>query len=151
SGGSDAAQAAALSTKTALELTRVVTTALLTTSDASTNRLASDSLVKGYFDQPRLILVSHRVTFDTAAQTLHQILQIDLRRDTIRALSFPGQAAASARAFAALRGVAESVLEAKLPAALAPPSPVLFQNTSAAAVLAAAVTQSVPLSLITSS
>jgi uncharacterized repeat protein (TIGR01451 family) len=143
------AQLTSVLTQSAIELTRALGDAVMTASDASTSRLAGDSLVRAYFDRPRLILVSHRLTIDTSAQTAKDAFTIDLRRDSLRALSFPGQTVSNFRSFNAIRGVAESAIEQNVPALLLSAQQPPLQSVSAVSVFQAALAQRIGLAAIT--
>jgi uncharacterized repeat protein (TIGR01451 family) len=142
-------QESTLLTDNIVALTGALGSALLTDSDATTSRLASDSLFTAYFVRPRLILVSSRVVIDQTSNTAKLAFSIDLRRDTMRILSSPGQATSNAIAFDALRGVAESLVEQQVPAALLPASQPQLQSVSAVDVFRAALAQGIGLVLVT--
>ena len=89
--------------------TRQIAGSFTSLSDGLTDQIAGRSLVKAYFDRPRLILVSTRAPNGTIQDP--GSFAIDLRRDSMRALAFPGQAVSAVPAFATVRGIAESVLE----------------------------------------
>ncbi|MGE3818073.1 MAG: Ig-like domain repeat protein [Isosphaeraceae bacterium] len=92
--------------------TREIATNFISQSDEATDRISERSLIKAYFDRPRLIIVSNR--FPGAQDRDAGTLAIDLRRDSIRALPFPGQDESAALVFATVRGIAESVLEGEV-------------------------------------
>src|SRR5262249_32966035 len=85
--------------------TRAFGSGFLTFSDALTAQIAETALVKTYFDRPRLILASSRVRRDPVAQTASSSLAIDLRRDHIRSIPFPGQNQETPASFNTLRGI----------------------------------------------
>lgn len=129
-------------------ITRAIGDSVLRASDASTDRLAADTLVKAYFDRPRLVLASHRLALGDDGTVADEQLAIDLRRDTIYAVPFAGQAADAARAFLALRGVAESLVETQTLDGLIPPGAGVPASRSAFVVLQAAAAQGIPLETI---
>jgi uncharacterized repeat protein (TIGR01451 family) len=129
-------------------LTQVLGPQLFTLSDARTERLAETSLGKAYYDRPRLVLISNRLSVDTQAQTATTSLQIDLRRDSIRAIAFPGQSTAAAKAFQAVRGVSESTVERDVGTDVVGTGGPGQGHVSAADVFAAARAQGVRLTVL---
>ena len=115
----------------------------MASSDASTQRLAGDMLVKAYFDRPRLILVSNRLKLSDDGKKAETSFEIDLRRDHIRIVTFPGQAISTATAFAAVRGIAQNNVERNVAAALVPANQPAAQGVNTAAVFEAAVAQGI--------
>ena len=130
-------------------LTSAIGAAVLTDSDATTSRLASDSLVIAYSVRPRLILVSNMVVVAANSQTGSGVISVDLRRDTLRVLSYPGQPTSIAIAFAALRGVSEGLIEQQVSAMLVPPTQPPSTAVSAVDVFQAALAQGIGLLLLT--
>jgi uncharacterized membrane protein len=144
-------QAVALERTSLIALTRMLGESFLTTSDAITSRLGSDSLVTAYLDRPRLILVSHRLNLNPTTQTATDSFSIDLRRDAVRVVSPPGQAAAAARAFRAIRGISESTEEQTVLQTLLGTVPSQSPSVSDAGILQEAAAQGVPLILVSAS
>ncbi len=95
-----------------IDTTRMYLEALLLASDGRTELLANDALIRAYFDRPRVTMFSAEVPVD--GDTASMRLEVDLRRDTIRALAAPGQNALTVPAFQAARGISESVIEASI-------------------------------------
>jgi uncharacterized membrane protein len=124
----------------------------LAASDGQTGLVASSSLVKEYTTRPRLTLMTNRLEPTPDGQSTVLVSSIDLRRDTLQAIAFPGQAATAAVAFNILYGLLESQLESEI---LAPSSPPPGQSGaefeySAAAIYNAAMAQGIPIALVTS-
>lgn len=91
--------------------TRLLAGRFLELSDFTTDRLAELSVVKGYFDQPRLVLVASRVRAGADGGPPGVGFEIDLRRETLRALAAPGQSFIAVPAFNYMRGVGETLNE----------------------------------------
>lgn len=89
---------------------RATAAAFLLLSDLSTSELAFQALTTAYADRPRLIIASSSLT-QSANSTAFGI-HIDLRRDDVRAVVSPLQAADALTAFHYERGVLESLAEA---------------------------------------
>ena len=124
-------------------------TAMLATSDLYTGALASESLVKAYFDRPRITLVSAKPTAPDP-QTLLLTVEADLRRDTIRGVVFPGQALSVLAPFRTARGIVQNIVETNVFPRPATASglnvPVAVSTTS---VIQAAAAQGIPLVTLT--
>jgi len=71
-------------------------------------QLASGTVVKAYYDSPRLILASARITSSNQSPSLN--FAKDLRKDDIRAVVPPGQEARASVEFNFLRGAGESAV-----------------------------------------
>jgi large repetitive protein len=106
--------------------------------------------VKAYFDRPRLILISDKVKADLGAKTAALLFAIDLRRDSIRAVPFPGQSTAASRAFNAIRGISESTAERDAFSSMLPSDGPQMQGVSAASIFEAASAQGIGFVAITS-
>ena len=65
-------------TAATIALTQIIGAAVLTDSDATTSRLASDSQVIAYAVRPRLILISNNVDINTTSQTQTSTISVDL-------------------------------------------------------------------------
>ncbi len=92
-------------------ITREYASAFQSTSDKVTGALASNFLVKAYFDQPRITIVSQRTTPDPSGKTATVTLSVDLRNDTIRSIPFPGQNPIASQSFQIARGIMEGAME----------------------------------------
>ncbi|MGE0681464.1 MAG: PKD domain-containing protein [Candidatus Binatia bacterium] len=130
-------------------LTRGYGSGFLTFSDALTEQIAARALVKVYFDRPRLVLVSSRIEPDPGAQQLKSSFAIDLRRDRIRSVAFPGQRRAASQAFNATRGIAESIAEGEALSLLRSSDQQQSQRVSAALIFEEALTQGIGLTTLT--
>ncbi|MBX9622883.1 MAG: hypothetical protein K2X82_03625, partial [Gemmataceae bacterium] len=129
--------------------TRVYGSGFLAYSDALTDELQARSLVRAYFDSPRLVVVASRVTVDPAARTASPSFETDLRRDRVRALAYPGQAAAAAGLLNGIRGYLESYAEQDAQQRLRPAQDAQTRGVSAFSVLEAARAQNVPVVTLT--
>jgi uncharacterized membrane protein len=136
-------QYAALSQRALTAATRAIGAAFLSASDVGTAQLQSNALVKAYFDRPRLILVSQQLEPNSSSQAPEVTYSIDLRRDMVRVIAFPGQSLSATQAFNFTRGVSEGVLERDTLSSFFPdkPRPV---RVSTADVFAAAFEQGIP-------
>lgn len=141
-------QLSSLLSQTAIVETTLLGAAVTAASDGISSRLASDMLVKAYADQPRLTVVSHRLTLNSQTHTYDETFTVDLVRDTLRALSFPGQADGNDRAFGAIRGIAENKVETAIPALIFSDSETATVSPTAINVVKAAVQQGIQLTLI---
>jgi hypothetical protein len=120
----------------------------LTLSDFLTPELAEASLVRAYYNRPRLTIASHTVTTDEVSGEPQVTIALDLRRDNIRALAFPGQSTSAPRTFQTFYGASESAAEAasiaQLDTATGPP-----QTVNASSVFQAALDQDIGLTILT--
>ncbi len=107
-------------------------------SDTQTANLARAYNLAAYFDRPRLTMYASKASVVNRQPELS--LSFDLVRDTIRAIAAPGQASDAVRAFAAVRGIFDSYLEAAL-------VPVVQNgvNLSSAYIIQQAIEQGIPL------
>ena len=110
------------------------------TSDYAATRLGNGLLVKPYVRSPRILMTSWER--DDARDT-DKIL-FDLRRDDLRTVVYPGQAAEALVAFNHGRGILETMLEADLMRQMTGTTP-----QSVAAVLQQADSQGIPLATLT--
>ena len=125
--------------------TRAFLGSLLVASDMQTLRLAHESLVKAYFDRPRVILVSAKLAA-TGNQTGELSFATDLHRDTIRGIVFPGQDVSAGESFQGARGILESFVEGSIfPEPTSVGGLSLQRRIDTPAVFAAAADQGIPL------
>jgi hypothetical protein len=115
-----------------------------TLSEARTTWLAQASLVKAYHDRPRIVVISATLNFGDQPGPLPEGIGIDLVRDSVRGLAFPGQSATAAMGFQAIRGVSESHAERDAIAAVSGPTPIVGVPD----VILAAQAQGIPLVLL---
>ena len=80
------------------------------TSDLGVTRLGQSALVKPYYDSPRIFTVSW---VRDEPNNLNKIM-FDLRRNDIRAISYPGQTWQGRQGFNIARGLVQSTLETQL-------------------------------------
>ncbi len=109
-------------------------------ADFGTRRLGDAFLVRPYYDTPRV----HLMAWETDPVSGQQRVTLDLRRNAIRALPYPGQSLRGWQAFNAAYGLAAMSLESDLLQRLSPDAPV----RSVANVLSAAQAQGIPLTFI---
>lgn len=99
----------------ALARTRIAGSAVFHYSDLLTAPLSEGGVVRAYFDRPRVVITSSRLLPPPAGDATAGIGNaIDLRRDSIRVLPYPGQSSAIARAFRIARGIAETAAETQV-------------------------------------
>lgn len=91
-------------------ITQILGPGFFALSEARTQRIAAQSLVTTYSDRPRIVMISQKL-IETPDASLTNRLSIDLIRDSVRALAYPGQSISAVRAFQAVRGVSESFAE----------------------------------------
>jgi len=120
-------------------LTRLQAAGFFETSELLTREFAQQSLVKAYFDRPRLVLTSSRFDPDAASQSVSFEFGIDLRKDDIRGIVFPGQNVEAGSGFQFLRGVMESVAEAESLFQFTNPNGQQLQSVSTAVVMQEAI------------
>jgi transglutaminase-like putative cysteine protease len=96
------------------EFDRLEGTDFLQLSDQSTARLESVSRIKAYFDQPRLVIVSSQMRHDASNLSMGLSQSINLQRETVRAIAYPGQLASAAFVFNTDRGIVENVDETEV-------------------------------------
>ncbi|MGE3819045.1 MAG: Ig-like domain repeat protein [Isosphaeraceae bacterium] len=144
-----AAQNALVGVTSAIILTRLYASGFATLSDDSTEGLAETAMVKAYFVRPRIVLSRSDMDLDTTARTVKTKYTLDLRRDTIRALAFPGQNVDAALGFNMGRGVAESTVERDVFVLLSPDPNVQARAFSTATVFEEALAQGVQIVQIT--
>jgi uncharacterized membrane protein len=138
-----------LATRAGVDLTRSMAYDFAFLNSVLAGQEATASLVKAYFDRPNITITSQRVIYDAQTQTDDIELSVDLRRDAIRALAFPGQATISVPTFQTAYGLLDSAIESHV----VPPatSPSGSTAVSTADVFAAAVAQSIAVMQIDSS
>lgn len=115
-----------------------------TLSDRLAENTAALSNVLGYFDRPRVTMLSSQVTIAGSQATVN--LRIDLINDLMRSVAFPGQNIQAALTFAGARGFIDTVIEGNIL-----PAPPGSSNVNAVVVIEAAQRQGVPLAVVTSS
>jgi len=129
-------------------LTRVFGDVLLRFSDIHTAQLAEGSLVKAYFDQPRLVVVANQLDLEAADEDALR-LSIDLMRNQIRTIPYPGQNAAAGAAFNIARGLFENANEENALARASTDPARVPASVGTFGVLEAAVAQGISLVAIT--
>ena len=112
-------------------------------SDVAAAYWSMTSLVRAYHDSPRIVIASS--TLNYAEKSIEQIL--DLRRNNIRALTYPGQALKAGRVFNAIHGVTDALLEADVMEDTANGGRVIAAGT----ILQEARRQGIPLLTVTAS
>jgi uncharacterized repeat protein (TIGR01451 family) len=129
--------------------TRLIANQYLSQSDAHTQQTATAAGVIAYYDRPRIVLASSRLTTDPVTQANGLSLSIDLLRESMRAIAVPGQPAMATTFFNTVRGIYNNITERNVIADLAPAgqSPQM-QNTSD--VFEAAAAQGIGFTEITS-
>ncbi len=145
----DSNLAAAALNNTLIDQSRSYLVSLMAVSDGETDRLAATDLLKAYFDRPRVTIVG--VNLSPINNTSSQLsFEADLRRDTIRAIAYPGQATSVVAPFQTDRGILESVAEGSVfPATSSDNGLTLQFHANAAAVIGAAAAQNIPLLSLT--
>jgi large repetitive protein len=126
-----------------MELSRLAQFAVL--SNTLTESMASGLGVKAYFDSPNITILSSQVSVTTDG-SLELNLSLDLRKDTVRAIAFPGNSAAAVVGFTYDRSMTESEIEGEILAS--PPeasSTVIVTSVSTPVVLSDAQQQGIPL------
>jgi transglutaminase-like putative cysteine protease/uncharacterized membrane protein len=128
--------------------TNLVGTMLARGVDATRPDFDQVELVKAYFDSPRVTIISSRVIPGQAGATATRAVAVDLRKDDIRAVAYPGQATRVTTVFQQQWGLLEGIAEQQVFTVL-PPNPTGQHTTTvpvgAAAVFLAAQQQGVPL------
>src|SRR5262249_23089045 len=117
-------------------------------STISAGSLAENSaaaVVKSYFSSPRLIVASSQTVLNGASTGLN--FALDLRKDDIRAIAYPGQNTQVVNSFNSLWGFSESGVEATVLQQLS--SSGVTTSLSTAALFMAAKAQNIPLVSIT--
>ncbi|MFO7538925.1 MAG: PKD domain-containing protein [Chloroflexota bacterium] len=109
-------------------------------ADFGTQRLADAFLVRPYYDAPRV----HLMAWETDTVSGRQTVNLDLRRNKVRALPHPGQSLRGWQAFNVAYGLAAMSLESDLLQRFSPDAPV----KSVANMLTAAQEQDIPLVII---
>jgi uncharacterized repeat protein (TIGR01451 family) len=122
---------------------------ILATSDLCTQGLAHESLVRAYFNRPRITMVSAALTTSNS-QTTNLSFESDLVRDSIRATAAPGQATSVLAPFQTARGIMENVVETNVfPDASSVNGVQLESRVSTTTVFAAAQAQGITITTIT--
>lgn len=127
-----------IATNALLAMGRAEVANIAAASDTETANLAHAYGVAAYFAAPRITMFSSNVVTTGSQSTL--TFEFDLARDSIRAVVGPGQATQAGLAFAAVRGVFDSYLEANsLPVSSG------GVNMSSASIVAQSIQQDIPL------
>lgn len=126
-------------------LTRLNAANYILASDVFIDSFADSSLVKAYFDRPRIIIASAQSVLDETSGEPMQRLSIDLRRDAIRAIAFPGQSQIATAGFQLARGLENSILESAVLQIVAGEG---VTSPDAATVFLEASDQNIPVTLI---
>jgi large repetitive protein len=119
-------------------------------SDYYLQMMRRSHLTAAYYDSPRLILTTSRLRFGSEPGEARLTVGLDLRRNRLRAIPYPGQNAFSGLFCSLAKSFADSKLEqetAKL--ALGGPAPENRMVPSAGAVWEAVAAQKVPVVLLT--
>lgn len=106
------AKAMRLSSQIAVVVNETLGMTFSIASDESLRRLSKGYRVKGYYDSPRIILSLSARDGNSVKSML------DLRKNDLRAVPFPGQVANTGVFFEMMRGIIESSLEGKVVAAV---------------------------------
>ena len=94
------------------------------TSDVTTEDFANSLLVKAYHDSPRIhVFQSHSQSDVVNGDTLK--LVVDLLKNNIRAIVFPGQAVEASQGFLTNRGISDTIVESLALGAPVPDSPII--------------------------
>ena len=109
-------------------------------ADFGTRRLGDSFLMRPYYDAPRV----HLMAWETDTVSGDRVVNLDLRRNNIRALPFPGQSLRGWQGFNVAYGLAAMTLESDLLQRFSPDAPV----KSVANILSAAQAQGIPLATI---
>jgi uncharacterized membrane protein len=117
-------------------------------SDLLTAQFSSASMVKAYCDRPRLVLVSSRVKVQEESRTGTPSFAIDLRRDTLRTIAFPGQNATASSVFNFARGLVENIAEREVLSLLSPDDGSPLQSMSTVSIFEAALEQGIGLAVL---
>jgi Transglutaminase-like superfamily/LVIVD repeat len=96
-------------TKRLLSATETMTSVFSLASQDVVDVISARSVVRAYFDSPRIVLATAAVA--VSGQTTSLQMGMDLRKDDIRAIAFPGQSVNAMPLFQSIRGVDESALE----------------------------------------
>jgi uncharacterized membrane protein len=140
--GSITPEQAVLRRQQVIGFTRLQGPTFHTQSDQSTRESAAVSLVKAYFARPRLTIVGHSLEATEGGESRVKFA-IDLRRDLVRTIAYPGQVDEVNRLFQRYRGVIQSFLEsAMLYQAENPEVPAAL---STAIVIDSAIRQGIPV------
>lgn len=116
-------------------------------SDLTNASLPSTLFIRAYFDRPRLVITSTRVVVDDVSHKASLAHGIDLQRDTIRALAYPGQNLSVVPGFHYSRGVADSIIEGEI-LQMALGAGGASAAASAATILAQAKVLNIPLAIL---
>lgn len=84
--------------------------AFASVSDLSSSQLGRSSLVKGYYDSPRILALS----WEGSADDESVLVQFDLRRNKMKTVVYPGQTWTGLQAFNFARGVTDASIEGVL-------------------------------------
>ncbi len=103
-----------------IAITRLLAEQFMRLSQQQTGQIADLTSVAAYFDRPRLVLVSARVTTDPATDKASVVFAIDLVRDTMHTVVAPGQATSAMMAFNSVHGLYDTIDERNTIAALYP-------------------------------
>lgn len=151
----DDPQAVALMQRLLTTLTRAFGVTYLADSDGYTRLITDASGVIAYADRPRLILTSAIVTPSGDGTTGNLTTSVDLRRDDVRVVPYPGQNVDAVPAFNAARGMLDSLAETVAIPPAGPPSASSGTSSATATVSSftvaqAALAQGIPLVAIAS-
>ncbi len=135
---------------------RLTSTAFAALSDRIDAVTASANYIKAYFNSPRLIIATNRVTPATSGNITTITQEIDLLKDDKFSIPLPGQNTAATVSYNLMRGAMESTVESQIMQALTqgytPQNGVTLAAThSVADIFAAAQQQGIGMTLLTSS
>lgn len=143
-------QAKTLGTQYMIGVERVEADYYAAVSDMVARQHAASSLVKAYFDSPRITIVSNHLAPGAAPDTLVTQHSIDLRKDDIRAIAYPGQGGAAALGFATARGFSDNIIEANALTVISGPDFNDGSPVNTIAVFEAAQAQGIEIAVLTS-
>jgi hypothetical protein len=110
-------EASAVAQQFIIGQTRMAAAEVLHLSDHFTEQYANASIVRAYFDRPRIVITSNRVEVSGGdTPTTRFSNPIDLRRTDVRVVVPPGQNVDAAQVFRVARGIAENTVETEVAA-----------------------------------
>lgn len=114
-------QTAVNSIERSASLTQLMAALFSETSSELTQQFAAATVTRGYYSSPRIVLMSSRLV-NSSAQGSTARFELDLRKNDMRGIAYPGQAAQAAREFQFGRGVLDSKVEEGVAGLLSPPT-----------------------------
>ena len=116
---SSSADASAVTRDLVVSATELYGDEVLRESDLLTTQLEQATQTLAYFVRPRITITSSSLNESADGQSATLGFSINLLRDSIRSVPFPGQGVGASQAFQVTRGIDESALEGSLAAAIA--------------------------------